>query len=146
MKKIFSVALALFIIAGFTVVVWAESMQISTHGDVEYQLAFPADTEIPWESLSTDIGGVSAEKMTIEPFKQVVVTVASENGFKLVSAENSDSVIEYKLAGADSIVFLPGSVGTVYPLSAEITEREWAKASSGEHSDVLTFTMEYADA
>lgn len=147
MRKLLSMVLAVMLIFSCTVMACAESMQISTNsGDAVYQLAFPADTEIPWESEMTAVGNVTATKMLIEPKKTVKVSVSSENSYRLVNVKDSASAIAYTLTGADSIAFLPGEVGKSYPLSVEIGSEEWAKAASGEHRDVLVFTMEYTDA
>lgn len=147
MRKLFSVVLAVMLIFSCTVMACAQSMQISTNsGEADYQLEFPADTEIPWESPTTAIGEVTATKMLIEPKKTVKVSVSSENDYRLVNVKDSASTIAYTLTGADSIAYLPGDIGKSYPLSVEIESEQWAKAASGEHRDILTFTMEYTDA
>ncbi len=147
MRKLLSVVLAVTLIFSCAVIACAQSMQISTNsGEADYQLSFPADTEIPWESAETAVGEVTATKMLIEPKKTVKVSVSSENSYRLVNVKDSASAIAYTLTGADSIAFLPGDIGKTFPLSVEIESEQWAKAASGEHRDVLIFTMEYADA
>lgn len=150
MRKLLSMVLAVMLIFSCAVLACADStqsMQISTKSEKEkIQISFPADTEIPWESATTDVGEVTATEMLIEPKKTVKISVSSANSFSLVNVKDSASKIAYTLIGADSIAFLPGDVGKSYPLSVEIGSDQWAKAASGEHSDVLTFTMEYADA
>ena len=121
-----------------------DSIKISTKSEADYQLSFPASTEIPWEAQSTPIGEVKATKMLIEPGKAVKVSVSSENGYQLVNALSDKSVLTYTLAGAENMAFLPGDIGKAFPLTVEIAPDQWAKAASGEHSDILTFTAEYS--
>lgn len=155
MKKMLSVGLALLMIALCALPAFAEttlnqagsaSMTISTSSTVDYQLTFPADTEIPWESPSTALGAVTATKLIIEPTKVVKVSVESANAYTLVNVDDAEKTIAYTLTGADSLVFGPGEVGKSFPLSANVTDEQWAQAAAGEHRDTLTFTVEYANA
>lgn len=143
MKKFLSAGLAVLMLTLCTVSAFASSMQITTHSEVDYQLSYPADVEIPWESPETVIGAITAEKMLIEPQKCVAVTVASANDYKLVNVTDAEKSIAYTLSGADAMVFAPGEVGKSFPLAALVTEDAWATAAAGEHKDVLTFTAEY---
>ena len=92
------------------------------------------------------IGEVKAVKMLIEPSKTVKVSVASENDYKLVNADDSQRTIAYGLEGHEDIAFLPGDYGRAFPLAVSVTEAQWLQAASGRHSDILTFTIEYTDA
>lgn len=143
MKKFLSVGLSLAMLVLVTVPAFAQSMQITTKCTADYQLSYPADMEIPWESPETAIGEIRAEKMLIEPQAIVEVTVASANGYKLVNTADGQKSITYTLTGTESVLFAPGSVGTAFPLAVVIDEDAWATAASGEHKDVLTFTAEY---
>lgn len=155
MKKVLSAGLALLILALCAVPAFAQTtlnqdgsaaVTISTIGEEDYQFTFPADTVIPWEAPSTDIGAVTATKLIIKPSKVVRVSVESANGYTLVHTEDAEKTIAYTLSGADSLVFGPGEVGKSFPLSVGVTEEQWAQAAAGEHRDTLTFTVEYADA
>lgn len=143
MKRILSVGLAVLMLALLAVPAFAQSMQITTRSEVAYQLSYPADMEIPWESPETAIGAVTAEKMLIEPSKVVEVTVASANDYKLVNVTDAEKSIAYTLSGADAMIFAPGEIGKSFPLAALIGSDAWAAAAAGEHKDVLTFTAEY---
>ncbi len=122
-----------------------QSMEISTQAtQAEYELSFPADIEIPWMSQSADIGEVKAEKMLIEPGKTVKVSVSSQNGYKLVNQLDTTKSIGYTLIVSD-IAFMPGDYGKSFPLSVEVENGQWLQASSGRHSDILTFTAEYTN-
>ncbi len=148
MKKLFSVGLAIVMLVLCITPVFAagQSMEISTKAEqVEYELTYPADIEIPWQTTAMDIGEVTATKMLIEPGKKVAVSVSSQNNFKLVNEADSEKTIAYSLFNED-ISFFPGDYGESFTLSVEVEENEWLYAASGKHSDILTFTAEYTDA
>lgn len=148
MKKIFSAGLAVVMLTLCVTPVFAgnQSMEISTKADaVEYELTYPADIEIPWQTTAIDIGEVTATKMLIEPDKMVKVSVSSQNEFKLVNEADSEKTIAYSLLSGN-ISFFPGDYGESFTLSVEVEENEWLHAASGKHSDILTFTAEYTDA
>ena len=148
MKKFLSVVFALILVSVCVLPAFAESMTISTGSGVtdEYQLAFPADTNIPWESSSYALGSVTATAMRLSPDKKVKVSVASANDYNLVSTASASSKIAYTLTGADAIVFFAGDYGKDCPLSVSIADAQWQQAASGEHTDVLTFTAELTTA
>ena len=148
LKKLFSVGLAIVMLVLCVTPVFAagQSMEISTKADqVEYELTYPADIEIPWQTTAMDIGEVTATKMLIEPDKMVKVSVSSQNDFKLINEEDSEKTIAYSLQSED-ISFFPGDYGESFTLSVEVEDDEWLYAASGKHSDILTFTAEYTDA
>lgn len=148
MKKFLSVVFALILVSVCVLPAFADSMTISTGSGVtdEYQLAFPADTNIPWESSSYALGSVTATVMRLSPDKKVKVSVTSANDYSLVSTTSASSKIAYTLTGADAIVFFAGDCDKACPLSVSIADAQWQQAASGEHTDVLTFTAEYTDA
>ena len=148
MKKFLSVVFALILVSVCVLPAFASSMTISTGSGVtdEYQLAFPADTNIPWESSSYALGSVTATVMRLSPDKKVKVSVASANDYNLVSTTSDSSKIAYTLTGADTIVFFAGDYGKDCPLSVSIADAQWQQAASGEHTDVLTFTAELTNA
>lgn len=148
MKKFLSVVFALILVSVCVLPAFADSMTISTGSGVtdEYQLAFPADTNIPWESSSYALGSVTATVMRLSPDKKVKVSVASANDYNLVSTASASSKIAYTLTGADAIVFFAGDYGKDCPLSVSIADAQWQQAASGEHTDVLTFTAELTNA
>ena len=148
MKKFFSVGLAIVMLTLCVTPVFAgsQSMEISTKADrAEYELTYPADIEIPWQTTAMDIGEVTATKMLIEPDKMVKVSVSSQNEFKLVNEADSEKTIAYSLL-VGNISFFPGDYGESFTLSVEVVDDEWLYAASGKHSDILTFTAEYTDA
>lgn len=148
MKKFLSVVFALILVSVCVLPAFADSMTISTGSGVtdDYQLAFPADTNIPWESSSYALGSVTATVMRLSPDKKVKVSVTSANDYNLVSTTSASSKIAYALTGADTIVFFAGDYGKDCPLSVSIADAQWQQAASGEHTDVLTFTAELTNA
>ena len=148
MKKFLSVVFALILVSVCVLPAFADSMTISTGSGVtdEYQLTFPADTDIPWESPSYALGSVTATVMRLSPGKTVKVSVASANDYNLVSTTSASSKIAYTLTGAYAIAFFAGDYGKSFPLSVSIADAQWQQAASGEHTDVLTFTAEYTNA
>lgn len=147
MKRLLSAGLAFLMLALCTVTVFASEMTISTSTDQdEYEITYPADTQIPWEASEQALGAVTATKMLLSPGKTVVISVASANEFKMVNRADTAKTIAYTLSGTDAIAFLPGDYGKSFPVSANVTESEWRQAAAGEFSDVLTFTAEYKDA
>ena len=148
MKKFLSVVFALILVSVCVLPAFAESMIISTGSGVtdEYQLTFPADTNIPWESSSYALGSVTATVMRLSPGKTVKVSVASANDYSLVSTTSASGKIAYTLTGADAIAFFAGDYDNSFPLSVSIADAQWQQAASGEHTDVLTFTAEYTNA
>lgn len=147
MKKILSVGLAILMLTMCTVTVFANQMTISTSTENDaYEISYPADTQIPWESAEYALGEVKAEKMLLSPGKTVVISVASANDFKMINAQDASKTIAYTLPGTDAIAFLPGDYGKSFPISANVTESEWRQAAAGEFSDLLTFTADYKDA
>lgn len=147
MKKILSVGMAALMLVLCTVTAFAEEMKISTSADQEiYEIVYPADTKIPWEAQNQELGAVTATKMLISPEKTVVITVTSENEFKMINSTDAANTIAYTLSGTDAIAFLPGDYGKSFPVSANVAESEWRQAAAGEFSDILTFTAECVDA
>lgn len=147
MKKVISAGLAVLMLALCMVPAFADSMTISTGTQQdEWQLSYPADTQIPWETAEQALGAVTATKLLLSPGKTVTVSVESANGYRLVNAADAKKSIAYTLSGADAIAFFPGEYGKSFPLSASVAESEWRQAAAGEHTDVLTFTAEYKDA
>ena len=121
-------------------------MTISTVGEVIYEISYPADIVIPWQTNTMGIGRVTAVILNIEPSKVVTVSVSSAYNYKLVNDDDVTKTIAYKLYGGDGIKFLPGDYGKSYDLSVSVADSQWQQAASGKHSDLLTFTAEYVNA
>lgn len=156
MKKIASMAVASLILLQLLIPSYAASdrteisnegstsMQISTTATAEYILSFPADVVIPWESATSTVGTVKAEKLLIAPSMAVQVQVNSQNGYALV---HDTSRIPYALlvdkTDANSMAFYAGEYGKTKQLDVTVQPDAWAKAASGTHQDKLTFVVSY---
>lgn len=147
MKKVVTLALAVLLVVSCALPAFADSMIISTQSSTaDYELSFPADTQIPWEQETTAIGEVKATALLLDPGKVVVVEVESANSYALVNTQDAQKTIPYTLSGADSMVFAPGGIDTTYPLSVAVANDAWRTAAAGEHNDTLTFVVEYKNA
>lgn len=108
MKKIISAGLAVLMLGLCMIPAFADSMTISTKTEQdEWQLTYPADTQIPWETSEQALGAVTATKMLLSPGKTVTVTVSSANNYRLVNKTDAKKSIAYTLSGADAIAFSP---------------------------------------
>lgn len=151
MKKAVTLALAALLVVSCALPAFAnpeeKTMTISTQSPAaDYKFSYPADTEIPWEAETTDIGEVAVEKLLLEPGKVVTVEVKSTNGYALVNTQDAQKKIPYTLSGADNMVFEPGDIDKTYPLTVGVTTDAWHAAAAGEHTDTLTFVVDYKDA
>lgn len=147
MKKVVTLALAVLLVVSCALPAFADSMIISTQSSAaDYELSFPADTQIPWEQETTAIGEVKATKLLLDPGKVVAVEVESANSYALVNTQDAQKKIPYTLSGADSIVFTAGDIDKTFPLTVGVTDEAWRVAAAGEHTDTLTFVVEYKDA
>lgn len=116
---------------------------VRTSCEVAYAVVIPADTEIPYDALQTEIGTVRAELMKIEPGRAVYVEIASKNHYNLVNTRDAAHQISYVLKGDQGIVFNKINDPAVFPLTVGVTSGEWAGAYAGEHRDTLIFTISY---
>lgn len=99
----------------------AGSALVRTSCEVDYSVVIPADMEIPFGSLDTEIGRVYADVMKIEKGKAVYVEVDSQKAYNLVNTANAAYGIAYALAGADAICFnrVNDPIGPVHGLHNE---------------------------
>lgn len=116
---------------------------VRTSCEVDYSVVIPADMEIPFGSLDTEIGRVYADVMKIEKGKAVYVDVASQEAYTLVDTVNAAHGISYALSGADKIRFDRVNDPTQFPLNALIEQQAWDAAYAGNYEDTLLFTITY---
>jgi hypothetical protein len=121
----------------------AGSALVHTSCEVDYSVVIPADMEIPFGSLDTEIGRVYADVMKIEKGKAVYVEVDSQKAYNLVNTANAAHGIAYALAGADAICFNRVNDPTQFPLNALIEQKTWDAAYAGDYEDTLLFTITY---
>lgn len=117
--------------------------EIYTERTEDIAVMYPADVGIPWNTEGDfEIGAISAETMVIAPNKKVVISVASQNDCSLVG---DGGYIPYTLGGAGGVEFTVVNDDSVFPLTVNIAKEDWNKASAGDYSDILTFTLDYVE-
>lgn len=116
---------------------------VRTSCDPAYIVEIPADMQIPFGSVDTSLGVVSAKLMKIEANKAVYVTVESANGSALADEQGEQCAIPYGLSGAEEIVFDEVNDPTEFALNVHVEQSDWDAAYAGSYADTLTFTVNY---
>lgn len=116
---------------------------IRTSCEPSYVVEIPADVQIPFGSVDTQIGVVRAKTMKIEANKAVYVTVESANNSVLADEQGDQPAIPYALSGAEEIVFDEVNDPTEFALNVHVDQSEWDAAYAGSYADTLTFTVSY---
>lgn len=116
---------------------------VRTSCDPAYIVEIPADMQIPFGSVDTSLGVVSAKLMKIEANKAVYVTVESANGSALADEQGEQPAIPYGLSGAEEIVFDEVNDPTEFALNVHVEQSDWDAAYAGSYADTLTFTVNY---
>lgn len=116
---------------------------VRTSCDPAYIVKIPADMQIPFGSVDTSLGVVSAKLMKIEANKAVYVTVESANDSVLADEQGEQPAIPYGLSGAEEIVFDEVNDPTEFALNVHVEQSDWDAAYAGSYADTLTFTVNY---
>lgn len=124
---------------------------VTTEIAPSYIVTIPADTKVPFNSLSTDFGSLTLTEARLEAGKAVKVRLSSD--FKLKNKADSSKVIPYDVMTADpnqkgSLKELRVQLefkGDSCPLEIDIAQKDWDEAYAGEYSDTITFEVEYTD-
>lgn len=116
---------------------------LRTSCDPAYVVEIPADTQIPFGSVDTQIGAVRARLMKIEANKAVYVAVESANDSVLADEQGDQPAIPYSLTGAEDIVFDEVNDADEFPLNVNVAQSDWDAAYAGSYADTLTFTVSY---
>lgn len=155
MKKIWSIALAAALTLCMGMTAFAAEVnestepktvntEITTSVAPTYTVTIPADTEIEFNAVSTDLGSISLDAAQINP--NYVVTVSANAGVFSNEAD-AQKTIPYKLtAGADefaSAEYMAAGESTALKIAIEKTA--WEAASAGDYSGTITFTVAYSE-
>ncbi len=110
-----------------------------------FSVTIPAETVIPWRTLSTDMHYTAESHLGYG--KALTVSVAGNNMLTFTPEESVVLSLPYTLTG--EAVFT-GSFPTIYPaaektFSMRIEEEEWAKATVAAYTTVLTFTVKVVE-
>ena len=116
-----------------------------------YTMTIPAATAVSdygWTELASNLKVTG----TLAAGKQVVATITSDNDYKFVNADKSQS-IAYALKQSENgdevsaLVFQSKDLGDDgKPLGVYVEQAAWNAVPGGSYSDVLTFTAETANA
>lgn len=165
MKKIFSIALAVLMIAAVCVPCFAATIDKSTADgkgtaqvktdisaitdDGDFTVTIPAEMPIPWNTANTD----SATDFTysvesqLKTGKTVQVDVAQNNA---VMSAASGATLAYSISGDITAVKTTAPViaagAFVKTVTVNVAGTAWANAAIDEYSDTLTFTAQVIDA
>ncbi len=110
-----------------------------------FSVTIPAETVIPWRTLSTDMHYTAESHLGYG--KALTVSVAGNNMLTFTPEESVVLSLPYTLTG--EAVFT-GSFPTIYPaaektFSMRIEEDEWASATVAAYTTVLTFTVKVVE-
>ncbi len=107
-----------------------------------YIVAIPADTDITFNSLSTEFGAVTLTSATLAPDCAVVVT--AEAG-ALANDADSTKTIPYTVMAGDTqyTTCEYTQEGESKELTIDIAQSDWDSAYAGTYTGTVTFTVEY---
>ncbi len=165
MKKIFSIAVAVLMIAAICVPCFAATIDKTTPDgkgtaqvktDISavtdngtFVVTIPAEMPIPWNTANTDSSKdfTYSVESQLKTGKLIQVDVAQNNA-NMKSA--SGATLAYTITGDITAVKTTASVvaaGTfVKTVTVNVAGTAWANAAIDEYSDTLTFTAQIVDA
>ena len=145
MKKLFTILLALCLLAGLTIpALAADNVNITTSINPTYTVTIPADVNVVFNATKTGFGAIEVTAAQIHPDKCIKVTLATDG--KLENAIDATKVIPYAIQDAAGNAFTSATYlteGDQTNLFIIITAEAWNAAYAGEYSDTVTFTVSY---
>ena len=149
MKKIFTVLLALAMLATMSLSVFAENTtggeaDITTSIAPTYTVTIPADVNVVFNATETAFGTIEVTDSQIHPDKCIKVELTSDG--KLENDVDATKVIPYAIKDSEGNAFTYATYlteGDKTELSIHITADDWNSAYAGEYSDTVTFTVSY---
>ena len=151
MKKIFTLILAIALMASLSVTAFAANTtggnaDITTSIDPTYTVIIPADVNVQFNATETDFGAIEVEASQIHPDKCIKVALATDK--ELNNAIDNTKVIPYAIKDSEGAAFTSATYlteGDKTELSIHITASDWNAAYAGDYSDTVTFTVSYED-
>ena len=151
MKKIFTLILAIALMASLSVTAFAANTtggnaDITTSIDPTYTVTIPADVNVAFNATETDFGAIEVTASQIHPDKCIKVALASDG--KLENSIDATKVIHYAIKDSEGAAFTSATYlteGDKTELSIHITANDWNAAYAGKYSDTVTFTVSYED-
>ena len=151
MKKIFTLILAIALMASLSVTAFAAN---TTGGDADittsiaptYTVTIPADVNVAFNATETAFGAIEVEASQIHPDKCIKVAIVTDK--ELNNAIDNTKVIPYAIKDSEGAEFTSATYlteGDKTELSIHITADDWNAAYAGDYSDTVTFTVSYED-
>ena len=150
MKKVISAAAAIIMASAMTVTAFAAPASenrdtvITTSIEPTYTIVVPGDTAVDFNTTTTDFGSVELKAAQIDPDYAVNVTLDASGTLK--NSADPEKTIAYSVESEDGEYTGAAyhTAGDKTDLTINIAQGEWDAAFSGEYSDTVTFTIEYA--
>lgn len=169
MKKFIAIAIAVLTVFSFTTVAFAESTTTltTTVPDAEYTLNIPADQEIPYGKMLTDIGNVTTTnskyfavgknlKITVTYDDFTCADASTTIPISIIMKGNMASIQDVEIASGDILYFKGKADGTLSErpfatleqmheftnMILNIKSADWGKALAGDYTATITFTAE----
>ena len=147
MKKIFTLILAIALMASLSVTAFAANSaggnaDITTSIAPTYTVTIPADVNVQFNATKTAFGAIEVTASQIHPDKCIKVELTSDG--KLENSIDATEVIPYAIKDSTGAAFTSAtylSEGDKTELSIHITADDWNAAYAGEYSDTVTFTL-----
>ncbi len=153
-KKLTCLALALALTLSLSVTAFATEIDqddgspatadtvITTSITPTYVVTIPADTDIPFEATSTELGDIELTSAHLEP--GYVVTVSASAG-ALTNDADSAYAIPYTLESEGSAFTSAqySAAGDYTTLDISIEQTAWDSAPAGSYTGTITFTVNY---
>ena len=154
LKKLLTLALTAVMLNGTGITALAvdypggsQDTELTTSVAPTFTVSIPADTAVPFNSLSTDFGSVTLESARLEPNKFVCIQVDTD--FNLKNSQDETKVIPYTVMtdvfDVKDHPFSFTEAGESYALNINITQADWDAAAGGDYSDTVTFVISYED-
>ena len=151
MKKLFTLILAILVLAGSSLTVLAANStggQTTITANVEptYTVVIPANTTVDFNANQTAFGAIEVTAAQIHSNMCIKVTLTSDG--KLENTLDADKIIPYTIQDSEGNVFTSATYltkGDKTVLSIHITQDDWNAAYAGNYTDTVTFTVSYVN-
>lgn len=147
MKKLTTLALAIVLILSLSVTAFAaednRNTTITTSIDPTYTVTIPADTNVTFNTLSSNFGAVTLTAAQIDPGYAVQVALIASGTLK--NQADASKTIPYTIKDSSGVFTSARytTSGDKTDLTIDITQEAWNTAFAGAYSDTVTFTVSY---
>lgn len=149
MKKALIILSICFSVIIFNTNVYAENRAttISTQIEPMYEVIIPYDTTVEFNATKTVLGSIELTKAQLEP--NHIVTVSLETSGLLKHSANGVDAIAYTLGDENGNSYTSAEYkaeGEERELWININRQSWDRATAGNYSDTVIFTISYTAA